>query len=496
MVAFANDNDVTAVNNNAATAVGLSTSAVVSPGNNLASLASPFPISTPAFQVPRTLLQNYLLNTQAAEGRPDPNLVTPYVQQWTVGIQHEYKGAIFEVRYVGNHGTKLIRAFDYNQVLYNQGGLLADFKRAQSNLALSGNKSAAYNATIPGSQPLTLLPNLPAAMTNATLISYLQSGSVGELANYEQYNYGLGNVPGSISFYNNPLVLGANSVANSGDAHYNGLQTEIRRRTHSGLMYQFSYSFSKTLSDVTADGQTGLEPFLDINNPSLEKSRSPYDVTHVFKANFYYELPYGPGKQWHGNKFMNAVAGGWALSGIWSYSSGEPFSIISGLGTLNRAARSTTTNTANIGATTLSALNEVTNGVYMTGNGPYFISPSLINPTDGRGAEYGSTFAGEIFSNPGPGTVGDTQRRMFTGPWQQSWDMSVKKAFRLYERSTLDLHFDFYNYLNHPTFYIPPSTAGDYGSVTNNNINNTTFGKLSSMNYNPRQIQIGAYFRF
>ena len=74
--------------------------------------------------------------------------------------------------------------------------------------------------------------------------------------------------------------------------------------------------------------------------------------------------------------------------------------------------------------------------------------------------------------------------------------MSLKKGFRLYERSTLDLHFDFFNYLNHPTFYIPPSTAGDYGSVTNNNINNTTFGRLSSMNYNPRVIQLGAYFRF
>ena len=57
--------------------------------------------------------------------------------------------------------TKLIRAFDFNQVLYNQGGFLADFKRAQSNLALSGNKSAAYNSAITGSQPLTLLPIYP-----------------------------------------------------------------------------------------------------------------------------------------------------------------------------------------------------------------------------------------------------------------------------------------------------------------------------------------------
>ena len=73
---------------------------------------------------------------------PDPGLVTPYVQQWTIGIQHDYKGTIFEARYVGNHGTKLLRAFDYNQVQYNKNGFLADFLRAQNNLALSGNETA------------------------------------------------------------------------------------------------------------------------------------------------------------------------------------------------------------------------------------------------------------------------------------------------------------------------------------------------------------------
>ena len=42
----------------------------------------------------------------------------------------------------------------------------------------------------------------------------------------------------------------------------------------------------------------------------------------------------------------------------------------------------------------------------------------------------------------------------------------------------------------------PPATSGDYGSVTNYTINNTSFGKITSMNYNPRVIQIGAYYRF
>jgi hypothetical protein len=119
----------------------------------------------------------------------------------------------------------------------------------------------------------------------------------------------------------------------------------------------------------------------------------------------------------------------------------------------------------------------------------------VIN-TDGRGAEYGSTFNGEMFFNPGPGTVGSLQRRMFTGPWQLNFDGSVKKQFRLFEGHTLDLHFDFFNFMNHPTFAPAPSTAGDYGSVTNVNINNTTFGKITIQNNTPRIVQIGAYYRF
>lgn len=495
MVSFVNDNVVTAVNNNATTAAGLSSSAA--PANLVSSLASPPAIATPVYKIPRTLLDNYLLSTAAAVGRPDPNLVTPYVQQWTVGVQHEFKGMIMEARYVGNHGTKLIRAFDYNQVLYNQGGLLADFKRAQNNLSLSGNKSAAYNAAIPGSQPLTLLPSLPATLTNATLISYLQTGQVGELANYEQ-SFGLG-LPGNpISFYSNPLVLGANTVANGGDSDYHGLQLELRRRTRAGLLYQFNYTFSKALSNTSGDFQTDFEPLLDNNNPSLEKSRSPYDITHSFKSNFYYELPYGQGKRFHGPKVVNEILGGWAVSGIWSYNSGSPYSILSGLGTLNRAARSTATNTVDLASsgTNLSALNALTNGVFMTGNGPYFVSPTIINPADGRAAEYGGTFSGDMFYDPAAGTLGTLQRRMFTGPWQLSFNGSVKKQFRIYEQHTLDLHFDFFNMLNHPAFSLSPSDGGDYGSTTNFNVNNTTFGRITSTAYGSRVIQIGAYYRF
>jgi hypothetical protein len=496
MIAYVNDNLVTAVRNNVGTSTGLQST------NNLVNrtdlLANPPTIATPAYKVPRTLLDNYRLDPTSAAGLPDPNLVTPYVQQWTFSIQQDFKGAIFEVRYLGNHGTKLIRAFDYNQVLYNANGFLADFRRAQSNAALSqaanGSYNGTYNPAIAGSQPLTVFPLLGSGglLTNATIQNLLRTGQVGELASTYQTNA----LNGPINFFANPNILGANTISNSGSSTYNSLQFDIRKRTRAGLQLQFNYTFSKGLSNAAGDNQTNFEPLLDMNNPSLEKARSPLDITHAFKANFYYELPYGNGKRWHGNAVMNRILGGWAVSGIWSYFSGAPYSILSGYGTLNRAGRSTSTNTASINGISGGDLKALTEGVFMTGNGPYLISPSVIGP-DGRGAVTPGTtpFPGQIFFNPVAGNVGNTQRRMFNSPWQWNWDMQVKKEFSIRELHRVELKFDFFNYMNHPTFYVPPQ-QGDYVSTAAFSINGTSFGKLTSMNYNPRVIQIGAYYRF
>jgi hypothetical protein len=64
------------------------------------------------------------------------------------------------------------------------------------------------------------------------------------------------------------------------------------------------------------------------------------------------------------------------------------------------------------------------------------------------------------------------------------------------ERHSLELHFDAFNVGNHPTFYVYPSTGGDYGALTPININNSAFGQVTDTNFAPRRLQIGAYYRF
>src|SRR5262249_54992908 len=174
----------------------------------------------------------------------DPNLNRPYVQQYSFGIQHEFKGAVVEARYVGNHVVGAYRAFDFNQVQIRENGFLADFLRAQSNgylaLARNGAFQPDYNPSIPGSQQLTVFPKLfqRGSLTDENVLYYLQTGEAGELANYYQY-YGLNS---SVNFFPNPNAQAADMLTNYSSSSYNSLQLVVRRRMQSGLSFEANYT--------------------------------------------------------------------------------------------------------------------------------------------------------------------------------------------------------------------------------------------------------------
>ena len=99
-------------------------------------------IPTPEFKIPRTARDGILADPTAAIFTIDPNLRTPYVQQWNIGVQHEImQNTAVELRYVGNHGVKLSRAVDLNQLLLPP-EFVEEFRRAQRNLAANGNPYA------------------------------------------------------------------------------------------------------------------------------------------------------------------------------------------------------------------------------------------------------------------------------------------------------------------------------------------------------------------
>ncbi|MBO0722228.1 MAG: TonB-dependent receptor, partial [Blastocatellia bacterium] len=450
-------------------------------------------ITTPNFKVPRTFQDNRNLSPTSLPtfAIPDPNLRTPYVQQWNIGLQREVKGVLFDLRYVANHGTKLFRSIDQNQIIITP-EFLADFKRAQANLALStaanaANKtipiSGAFNPNISGSQQLQIFPLIQKGgdLANSSNITLLNQGEVGQLA-FTYQNQGQN---GSVNFFPNPIAAATNIILGYSNSTYNALQFDVRGRLRS-LTFQANYSFSKTLSDSIAGSQNNfqsrVEPLLDSKQPQLERARTPFDVTHVIKGNFVYQLPAGAG-HWLNPKHLQRVFSGWSVSSIISEQSGSPFSILSARGTLNRAGQSTNnTVNSNLSASQLNDLFQVR----MTSSGPYFVAASAIGP-DGRAvAPDGSApFNGQVFFEPGAGDVGSLQRRQFSAPWVFGMDFALSKTTKITERHELVFRMDASNIFNHPAW-----------SFSDQTVTSTQFGQITSTFFGRRVLQFSLYYRF
>lgn len=488
-IGYAIDNNGNSIFNTTNANFGLSSA--VSFINSTATLSSPPPLNAPAFRIPLTARDAFIATGQNnVLGLVDPNLATPYVQQYNLSVQREFRGFVFEGRYVGNHSVGNLRQVDANQINPFQGGFAEDAIRARNN-GFAAQRAGlgfnpAYNAAVAGSQPLTVIPTFGSGglLTNATIRNTLLTGEIATLAQLYQQNVTTGNIA---SFFPNPFALYAGYLTNVTHASYNALQLETRRSFRNGYQFQVNYTFSKVLTDATA--LRGLDPALDNKNLRLERSRAPWDNTHAFKANHVWALPFGNGHKL-AFKPLNRLIGGWSLAGFLTIQSGSPISIFSARGTYNRGARSGN-NTVDTTLTSGQLASDVF-GFYMTGDGPYFINPKNIGP-DGRGvASDGATpFAGQVFFNPQPATIGSFQRRFFSGPWFRNYDFSVLKDISITERHRLQLRGEFFNITNTTSFL-----HGGTVNSANQNVNSATFGRITATASAPRQIQFSLYYRF
>jgi hypothetical protein len=202
-----------------------------------------------------------------------------------------------------------------------------------------------------------------------------------------------------------------------------------------------------------------------------------------------FEMPFGKGKKWlNYGGVADRVIGGWQISSIAHYQSGAPISILSARGTFNRGGRSA----GNPAVSTLSRedISKLFGIRKMADGRVFYIDPSVTDPATGRavGADnQGNTagFAGQAFFHPNAGEIGTLQRLQFDGPSQVSWDFGVIKRTRIKENVNFEIRADFFNFLNHPLFFV-----GDY------NIDSTQFGRITGLNFGARVMQVAGRFSF
>ena len=463
-------------------------------------------ITTPVFSGPnRTYVQNNIAaGNFGTVFAINPNIKSPRVQEYSFGIQREVGfGTVVEIRYVGTRSKNLLRGVDLNQIDINNNGFLADFNRARGNLLACQSFFApaacptggGFNATVPGSQQLTVFPNLPSGglLTNGTITGLLVAGTPGELA----FTYIANNLAGTnVRFLANPNTGVVDYLTNGAKFNYNALQIDVRRRFGQGLSLAANYTFSKNLTDAQGTGQTRFEPLIDNANPGLEYSRADFDQTHKFNVLSTYELPFGKGRPFLNEGIAATLLGNFQIGAILQIGSGSPITITDARGTFNRAGRSGR-------QTALTSLTKADlkglAGIYRTPNGIFILPPEILGRNadgtintaiggSGRGANgFGTTvFTGQKFFNNAPGQSSGLERAIFNGPNRYNLDLSLIKRFVITERFNVQIQGDLFNALN-TTNFLTGSQFLD--------INSTNFGRLDT-SFSARVAQLALRLNF
>lgn len=111
---------------------------------------------------------------------------------------------------------------------------------------------------------------------------------------------------------------------NTGNSRYNSLQAVMERRFHNGLSYALNWTFARALDDFQSLlGATQPTPFAPAG---YNRGPSALERRHIVSFNGIYELPFGRGKRWATQmpKLLDGVLGGWEVSAIYQFTSGQP----------------------------------------------------------------------------------------------------------------------------------------------------------------------------
>lgn len=329
------------------------------------------------------------------------NRPTPYVEMWSANLQYEIApNTILQAGYAGNHGLKLLFGTTYElnalppQDLAMGNALLAPVKNPFYGVITSG---ALSGPTVPYGQLLRPFPEY-------TGVEDVQPPAA--------------------------------------SSSYNALTLSASRRFSSGLQFLVSFTWSKYLDQ--SEGPEGwtqgqAQSVQNWYDTTLEKSLMIDDIPKSFVASYIYELPVGKGKALQPqSKFVNAVVGGWQVSGITTLKDGFPL------------AFTNATNNANS---------------FGGGQRPNLVGdPGLSNPSI---YEWFNTAA---FAQPAPFTFGDLPRT--TGYLRSqgtiNTDASLQKYWQLWnETSKLQFRAEAYNLFNRAQFFAPNTTFGtsSFGTV-------------------------------
>jgi hypothetical protein len=134
-----------------------------------------------------------------------------------------------------------------------------------------------------------------------------------------------------------PLITNISTTAARGRSDYQALQASVRQRNVKGVEYLASYTLSRVRTNnlgYYGSGGVAAEGAYWMNTYQPEWNYGPafFDARHNFVFSANYEVPFGKGRRWGGETpgVMDAILGGWSISGILQARTGFPITVTDG----------------------------------------------------------------------------------------------------------------------------------------------------------------------
>ena len=258
---------------------------------------------------------------------------------------------------------------------------------------------------------------------------------------------------------------------NIGNSSYNSLQTQVTRHFKNGLAILGAYTWSKAIG--LTDNAIDAEGVADIFNRNLERSITNYHVPHVAKLSWIYELPIGPNKLVNVGGVAGKIIGGWQLSAIHTFRSGNPVAI--GTGGINLPTGNSARPDLVAGQDIVANADAGINFRGFVGGTPYLNRAAFTNPP---------VFAGGQNVVQRLGTVGPYLPNIRDRHWV-SEDMNISKTFKIDEHRNVELRGTFLN---------PFNRHGIGGLQTN--ITSPLFGQYTGQQMGARNIELALRIGF
>jgi hypothetical protein len=322
-----------------------------------------------------------------------------------------------------------------------------------------------------------------------SLATYPGNETVG-LANIDLYGLLSDNAPAPNSYFFNGKVgemmnnqlTSMYAWSSIGTSNYHALQANLRKQFSQGVQFDFNYTFSKSIDISSAAARLGFSSNHNIGapgsrlvnafDPGAARGVSDFDMTHQINANWIIELPFGAGRLvgHNASHALDAVIGGWQLSGLARWTTGLPFTVDNGQfwptdwweqGSAQMIARPPT-------------------GAFKQPDGTVSM---FANPAA----------ALNDFAHPFPGQSGS--RNTLRGNGFAGWDMSLSKRWKMPYRETHSLQFrwEVFNVPNLTRFNVLAGLGDGAPSLEQTPRN---FGDYTGLLTQPRVMQFALRYEF